>query len=72
MCNLTLSEYVKAKKEFCKDVHKYGTCDCISMLQIATTILNEGFLSLKQAYTKHFPSVKYKTDHARRRLLQMP
>ena len=70
--NLTLSEYVKARKEFCKYVHKYGTCDCISMLQIATTILNEGFLSLKQAYTKHFPSVKYKPDHARRRLLQMP
>ena len=42
------------------------------MLHVATTILNEGFLSLKQAYTQHFPSVKYKSDHARRRLLQMP
>ena len=70
--SLTLSEYVEARKEFCKDVHKYGTCDCTSMLHVATTILNEGFLSLKQAYTQHFPSVKYKSDHARRRLLQMP
>ena len=60
------------QEEFCKDVHKCGTCECTSMLQIATTIMNEGFLSLKEAYTKHFPSVKYKSDHARRRLLQMP
>ena len=34
--------------------------------------VNEGFSSLKDAFTKHFPCVKYKSDHACQRLLQMP
>ena len=69
---LTLKEYIEARKEVCRRTHTKGQCECAPMLQVARTILNEGFMLLKEAYTMHFHDVKYKSDHARRRLLQMP
>ena len=65
---LTIKEYIDARKEVCQRTHTNGQCECAYMLQIASTILNEGFLLLKEAYTKHFPAVEYKSDHARRRM----
>ena len=42
------------------------------MLQVATTVFQEGFCVLSSAFKTVSPTVKYQTDTARRLLLQMP
>ena len=68
---LNLSEYVQARNEHCKSTH--SNCkECPAMLEVANTILRDGYVTLKSAFTRNFPSVDYNVTYARRRLLQMP
>ena len=69
---LSLSEYVLARTEHCKSKHKQACTRCTRMLQVATTVLQEGFCLLSSAFKTVSPTVKYQTDTARRLLLQMP
>ena len=68
---LNLSEYVKARSEYCKCTH--SNCkECPAMLHVANVVLHDGYVTLKSAFTESFPSVEYNVTYARRRLLQMP
>lgn len=42
------------------------------MLLAANSVLSNGYVTLKSAFTQSFPSVDYNVTYARRRLLQMP
>ena len=42
------------------------------MLLAANSVLNNGYVTLKSAFTQSFPSIDYYVTYARRRLLQMP
>ena len=42
------------------------------MLLVANAVLENGYVTLKSAFTKSFPNVDYNVTYVRRRLLQMP
>ena len=68
---LNLSEYVKARSEYCKCTH--SDCkECSAMLHVANIVLHDGYVTLKSAFTASFPFIEYNVTYARRRLLQMP
>ena len=69
---LSLSEYVNTRKYVCNIQHDQPCKVCCSMTQVAQTVLDEGFLKLKAAFTMISPDVSYTAMHARRKLLQMP
>ena len=69
---LSLQEYIIGRKEYCNTNHKITCLKCTQMLQVATTVLREGFCLLSSAFKVASPNAKYQTDIARRLLLQMP
>lgn len=69
--SLSLQEYITARSLICKAEHSACT-ECSSMLQIATNITANGHCRLSDSFKKAFPSVTYKTELARRKVLQMP
>ena len=69
--SLSLEEYVNVRFLVCKAEHLSCT-ECPSMLQIADDIIVNGHCRLSDSFRKAFPSVPYKTDIARRKVLQMP
>lgn len=69
---LTLDEYVRARSHVCSSIHKQTHCECKGALTVAKEILARRFLTLADAFKLCSPNVKYKSFHARRKLLQMP
>ena len=69
---LTLPEYITARKTVCTHTHLVGCKECDSFINIAQLILKNGFVVLSEAFRNSFPSIKYSAEAARRKLLQMP
>ena len=68
---LNLSQYIEARRSYCALTHS-ECLECPLMLRVAKMVEENGFVSLKEAFTSCFPEVTYNPAHARRRLLQMP
>ncbi len=69
---LTLEQYVHARREHCLNTHKQLCINCAGMLQVARTVLNYGYCTLPDAFTVVSPNVTYNAERARRKLLHMP
>ena len=69
---LSLTEYIAARKEHCCCAHLQPCSKCQRLLQVGSTVLEEGYCLLSSAFRKAFPNMKYRTEPARRLLLQMP
>ena len=69
---LTLSEYIAARKTVCTCTHLTGCKACDSFINVAKLILKNGFVVRSEAFRNAFSSIKYSAEAARRKLLQMP
>ena len=72
LSSLTLSENVSVRKEYCSLSHTQPCTDCYRMLQVATVILDQTFCKHHQAFEIVSPTVKYSSNRAITKLLQMP
>ena len=70
--DLTLEEYIAARREYCSTVHSATCIECSRMLHVASCIIEHGFLSLSSAFAVASPGVSYTAEHARSKLLQLP
>ena len=70
---LSLNDYIAARTEYCLHTHTPQPCtDCTKMLNVAKSILQGGYCTLKDAFQMISSEVKYTAERARRKLLQMP
>ena len=69
---LSLSDYVSNLPRYCSLVHNPTCTSCTSLLSIAKSILENGFVLLAKAFRSAFPNVTYHTENAKRRVLKMP
>ena len=69
----SLKQYIDIRQFLCKQNHSQPCTICKGMLNVASGILNQGFMKLKSAMTISSPHIRqYKASLARRKLLQMP
>ena len=69
---LSLSEYIRARTEHCRNTHNSPCHECTSLLLIARGVEANGWKKLGEAFKSAFPNVTYTAAYARRRFLQMP
>ncbi len=70
---MSLSEYITARSPYCMCHHPNPVCGkCKTMLNVAQTVLENGYVRLSVDFKSAFPSQKYETDIALQRFLQMP
>lgn len=69
---LSLKEYIEARSFVCKTHHKQPCRKCCGLLEVARTVSEKGFITLKSAYEIAHPGATYKSTPAKRYLLQMP
>ena len=68
----TLESYV-ATKEKIRIAERTQLCKlCTGLLTVAKRIADDGYIRLNEAFSISSPGVKYKSTHAKRKLLQMP
>ena len=63
---------MKARHSYCFSYHKSPCIKCEKFLLVAKSVLSEGYLSLRYAFSIISPNVKYSAEKAQRMLLQMP
>ena len=68
----TLESYVATKEKICIAEHTQPYKLCTGLLIVAKRIADDGYIRLNEAFSKSSPGVKYKSTHAKRKLLQMP
>ena len=69
---LNQNKYILARKTVCTRNHSTSCTECSSLLNIAQTVIDNGYTVLSEAFGNTFPGIKYTAKVARRRLLQMP
>ena len=70
---LSLKQYISMLVLFfCAAKHTQPCIDCTGMLSIANLVITEGYCKLSIAYKNTFPTLTYKADIARLKVLQMP
>lgn len=69
---LSLEEYITYRFEYCKWYHKEYCSECISLMNMASHIAQEGIVKVSEVYRRQFPEAKHQSDKAVRRLLQLP
>ena len=72
LSGLSMSNYVVARSTMCYRSHEQPCKICLSLLEVATTVLHNGFCTLRYAFSLTSPNVVYDTQIAKRKLLQMP
>ena len=68
----TLVEFVSFRTRYCQQHHSVSCKECYVLIEIANYIQDKGIVKVSDLYHKFFPSNKYKSDKAVRRLLQLP
>ncbi|CAH3164571.1 unnamed protein product [Porites lobata] len=68
----TLESYVATKEKICIAEHTQPCKLCTGLLTVAKRIADDGYIRLNEAFSISSPGVKYKSTHAKRKLLQMP
>lgn len=69
---LSLSEYIEARAMHCQQSHAFHCVQCQPFLEVARTVLEQGYCTLSKAFGTVTTDVVYTAEHARRLLLQMP
>ena len=69
---LSLLEYIDARSVYCGSKHTQPCTECTAMFSIANTVVNDGYAKLSSSFKSAFPSLTYKADIARQKVLQMP
>lgn len=69
---MSLAEYVLALPVYCAAKHREDCTECSGLLQVANTVLENGFMKLSDAHHCAFPYVSYHSHNAKRRFLRMP
>ena len=69
---LTLEEYVRAKRMLCNEIHLKKGCSCQSLIAAAEIVLKSRFTPLPVLWKKAFPDTPYDCKKAQRHLLQLP
>ena len=71
---LSLSEYVVAKKERCKKIHKnFDECSkCSPLVNAANIVIEKSPVALPYLWNRCFPKIPYSSEKAQRKILQMP
>lgn len=74
--DLTLDQFIVVRKWYCKLHHKDVTSKncikCQQLIDLAVIIRDKGFCELSALYRQLFPSLKYQSDKASRKLMQLP
>lgn len=74
--DLTLSQFIDARKQYCQMKHEQNgakNCsNCCAFILFANDVLKDGVVELKFAFTKNFPHMKYISSKAVRLLMQLP
>ena len=74
--DITLNQFIVVRKWYCKFHHKnvtFQTCvKCQQLILLAEMIRDEVFCELSSLYRKIFPNLKYQSDKAIRKLMQLP
>lgn len=72
--DLSLKEFVMARRDHCQRNHSVSCGECKSLIAAAEQIDESGIVPLRSLFTSHFlaPNVKYKSDKAIRRMMQLP
>lgn len=70
--NISLKDYILARRSFCMQGHSTDCTECDSLLMVAQSIVDDGYVIMSEAFRKSFPTVKYTAEIARRKFLQMP
>ena len=69
---MSLPHYIKSRQEYCHRYHKIPCITCQKFISVALLILKDGLCLLPDAFNIVSPDIKYTTEKARRKLLQMP
>lgn len=69
---LSLHDYIHTRSLYCNTQHMQPCSECTGMLSIANTVARNGYCRLSVSFKKAFPTLSYKTDIARQRVLRMP
>ena len=70
--DLTLQQYIVALEMDCQNQHTQPCQECLRMCDVASCVLNDGFIQLSKAFRLVFPTQVYKSDIALSRLLRLP
>ena len=70
--DVTLRDYIQARATYCELQHCKKPCICKPMIQAALIIIEKGIHSVSSLYRTIFPDQVYQSQHAKRKLLQMP
>ena len=62
--NLSLHEYILARKNVCTRNYSTPCTECDSLLNIAQTIIDNGYAVLSEAFRNAFPGIKYTAEVA--------
>ena len=72
MTSVSLQEYITYRTEFCARFHKKNCMECPALTNIASQILQKGIVKVSQVFKMQFPSSKYQSEKAVRRMMQLP
>lgn len=70
--NINLKDCIIACRAVCTDKHEPDCMECDSLVEIAQSIINNGYIIMSEAFRKSFPGIKYSAEIARRKLFQLP
>ena len=70
--DLHLTDFICALPHYCFTKHKNSCSKCPPLLQVAKTILDTGYMLLRDAFKSAFPSVTYHSNNAKMKLLRIP
>ena len=72
LANISLQEYITALPSYCGIYHRTGCKECVGLLQVANSVLENGYVKLSEAFRSAFPHLTYQTNSAKKKLLKMP
>lgn len=68
----SLQEYIHVHSVYCNANHAQPCSQCKAVLFIANTVATDGYCRLSVVFKNAFPTLSYKADIARQKVLQMP
>ena len=70
--NISLKDYILACRTVCTQKHPPTCIECNCLLMVAQNIVDNGYVTMSEAFRRSFPAIKYTVEVARRKFLQMP
>ena len=70
--DINLKDYILACRTVCAQKHSATCTECNSLLMIAQSIVDSGYVIMSEAFRKSFPDIKYTAEVARRKFFQLP